>query len=107
MESYQKKYYDLYQFLGGYFHQDWSHCYEWNDQGPDWKVPVLQFKKDALPDELAIAIKELESLLAEQLTEPELEDALDELGSFVYVPALGYKAYRAWAEDILKILKES
>ena len=105
MESYQKKYYDLYQFLAGYFHQDWEDCYEWQGKEPDWKVPVLQFKKDALPDELTIAIKELESLLAENLNEHDFKDAMDELGSCMYVPALGYKNDRAWAEDILKILK--
>ena len=54
------------------------------------------------------ATKELELLLTENLTDKKLRDILqEELLTNVYVPALGYKTYRAWTEDILKILKES
>ena len=104
--NYDTKYYELSQFIGCYFHQDWNHCYDWQGKEPDWKIPVLKFKENTLPENLSKVIKQMENLLAENLNNNQLEEALEEIGSFVYVPALGYKTYRTWAEDILKLLKE-
>ena len=105
--SYKKKYPKLYYFFSSSFHQDWILCHDWKEKKPDWKVAVTFFMRNNPEKSVTQATKELEQLLSEDLNDNLFEEALDELRSNIYAPGLGYKTYRAWAEDILEVLKKS
>lgn len=105
MQKYQQKYYELYQFLGGYFHQDWRYDYDWEGKQPNTEKVVQSYKFETKEDILKKVIFEMENLLSENLGETELRDVLMELNSAHRAPAT-HKTYKKWLERILEILKE-
>ena len=105
MEDYRQKYYNLYQFLGGYFHQDWQYDYDWKGEQPDTEKVVRHYKSIAGKNTLEKVASEMKSLLSENLSETELRNVLIELNSAHRAPAT-HKTYRKWLERILEILEE-
>lgn len=105
MTEYQGKYYDLYQFFGGYFHQDWQELYDWKGDEPDTEKVVRNYKFETIEKNLKKIISEMESLLSLNLSEKELRNVLMQFSSCHYAPAT-HGSYRNWLETILKILKE-
>lgn len=104
MEEYQKKYYELFQFLGGYFHQDWHYDYDSKDAKPEIEDVVRHYKSEAGKDTIGKVTQEIESLLSENLSEAELRKILIKLGNSHYAPAT-HETYKKWLESILQILR--
>lgn len=105
MKDYKQKYYNLYQFLGGYFHQDWRYDYDLEGGKPEIESVVRHYKSEAGENTLEKVVSEMESLLSENLSEKELDNATDELGSYHYAPAT-HGTYKKFLEKILEVLKE-
>ncbi|MBV9823803.1 MAG: hypothetical protein JO144_16355 [Actinobacteria bacterium] len=75
--------------LVGYLHEDWTLDY------PDFWHAVDDFI-DGEPYAASRFRAEAEELVAECPGEPELQQALRELGSTYYPPGAGWESYRAW-----------
>jgi hypothetical protein len=105
VEAYKERFYELYQFLAGYFHQDWLHVYDWEDSAPGYEAIVRHFK--ALnAGAVGPVAHELEELLKQKLSDDELEEVVAyDLGS-AYYPLGSGQSYRQWLEAVLVILKE-
>lgn len=106
MSNYQFKFPELYQFFGGYFYQGWSADYRWEGAKPNFSAVVRHFKAVNPPITVTKVRNELEDLLAFNIEEEVLEDALKELGNNFY-PNADSLTHRRWLEEILEILKES
>ena len=80
----------LYQFFGGYFHQDW------NLHGSDWLSVVQFFRAESDPSDVAQTAMDLRTFLALGAPEDELERQLfDQLGCyFTPRPDLGGPSFR-------------
>lgn len=104
--NYSKQFYDLYQFLGAYFNQDWTDEYDWKEQKPDFE-PVVHFYKAKNPSTtVARATEQLEKFLALPLDDEQLEEIVtSEFGSSYY-PAPRGLTERQWLEQVLKLLKQ-
>lgn len=108
-DKYESLYPELKQFFGGYFHQDWTHIYDWQGERPSFVVVVREFKTNNPQAIVTQVTQELEQFIADHLT---LEDDWD-LGQIVihkllcsiYAPGLGL-TYQQLLRDILTILKE-
>jgi len=106
VSQYGRKYPELCDFFGGYFHQDWMLLYDWKEGEADWTVVVDHFREDNPKNIVIKTAKELELLLAENLTDKQFENIIsEEFHSSIYAPALGFEAYLQWGESILTILK--
>lgn len=105
MNSYQQRFYDLYQFLAGYFHQGWNVVFEWRGAEPTFEAVVRHYKAVGITSEVAQTIQELEQFLALPLNEEQLSDALDDMSCVYYPPGDG-QTYRAWLEAVLAVLRE-
>ena len=93
--------YDLYQFFGGYFHQDWV-C-----EHPDYISVVNNFIKDASSEDIKDVIRDFKILLEMQLSEEELRHiAFYELGCY-FDPEPSGITYRQWFTELKTILEES
>jgi hypothetical protein len=57
---------DLFQFFGGYFHQDWALDYKSDEDA------VKDFRTEASPDQIAAVIREIDELLSMGYSEEEL-----------------------------------
>lgn len=106
VSNFQFKFPELYQFFGGYFYQGWSADYRWEGAKPNFSAVVRHFKAVNPPHTVAKVRNELEDLLASNIDEEILADALKELGSNFY-PAAESLTHQVWLENILEILKES
>ena len=95
---YADRYPELYQFFGGYFHQDWGDSGSFQNVVHDFQVE--------LDETVRQATRELEEFLELDLPEEELREILlNDLGSYVHAPGLGL-TYRQWLEAVLDILKK-
>lgn len=106
VSNFQFKFPELYQFFGGYFYQGWSADYRWETAKPSFSAVVRHFKAVNPPVTVAKVRNELEDLLASNIDEENLVEALKELGNNFY-PAAESLTHHAWLENILEILKES
>lgn len=87
---------DLARLLGGYFHQDFVDVHG----SPD--AAVRAFAAGA-PDVAAGTVRDIDALLAGELTEPRLTGLLTELGSCYDVHSDGYDA-RGWLAHVRELL---
>jgi len=79
----------LYQFLGGYLHEDWK------DDYPDLWHAVDDFV-DGEPDWAPRFNADVQQLLDECATEQQIEQQFHQLGAVYYPPGGGWDSYRAW-----------
>lgn len=85
--------YELEQFLGGYFHQDWDL------EGPNTAGIVDAFVGDAEREEIGTVRSAIGELLARLDSEQELA-AYAERINLGYYPPGGDQTYRAWFEEV-------
>ena len=100
MARYAVLYPELYQFLGGYFHQDWVDSDSFEDVVRDFlaRNPAATIRQ---------ATRELEEFMRLDIPENELRDILrHDLRSYVRAPGMGL-TYRQWLEAVLHILKKA
>jgi hypothetical protein len=83
----------LWQFFGGYFHQDWMH------DAPEPDDVIRLFASESSKETLASVRSELNKLLNQQRSDAELQAVLKELGCYVHYPALGVTA-REWLSGV-------
>jgi hypothetical protein len=106
VNNYRFKFPELYQFFGGYFYQGWAADYRWESSKPGFSAVVRHFKAVNPPSTVNRVRIELEELKSLALDEPELNAALQELGSNFYPPAENLESSE-WLGKILEILDES
>lgn len=106
MNKYPQKFPELYQFFGGYFYQGWATDYRWEGNSPNFNAVVRHFKAVNPPATVMNVRTELEELLAIELSEEELSQALKHLGSNFY-PTGQNLTFHQWITQILEILNES
>ncbi len=90
---------NLWQFFGGYFHQDWTH----DSSDPD--VIIRTFIDDSSSHVLVSVHTELNSLLNQDLSDADLRESLTKLGCYVHYPAIGMTA-REWLTHVCARLSE-
>lgn len=105
MSDYQKKFPELYQLLGGFFHQDWVHVFDWKDQSPTFEGVIRYYKNKAKQGSINQDVKELKVFLSLGLSESEVEDVMDEW-SVAYYPYGRKITYNKWLQSILDVLEE-
>lgn len=105
MTDYQERFYELYQFLGGYFHQDWNDVMNWQGHEPNFEEIVRFYKNENPPDEVTKISDELRRFLALPLSEMELRKALQEF-NVCYRPQYRGMDHRQWLEAVLGILED-
>lgn len=104
MTRYADRYPELYQFFGGYFHQDWSD--EQRLAGGSFQDVIREFQTMNPVDVVRQATRELQAFIGLDLPEDELHDiVVDDLGANVRAAGLGL-TYRQWLEAVLATLKE-
>ncbi|XWN32958.1 MAG: contact-dependent growth inhibition system immunity protein [Devosia sp.] len=97
-----EKYYELrYNFIGGYFHQDWT-------LNADTYVEVVEdFIADHDLEFIDVVVGQLREYIAEiELNSPSDEEIQEFLKCEYYFQADGLTG-RRWLEDVLKILTSS
>ncbi len=65
-----KRFPDLEQFFGCYFHQDWQYLYG------SAEMAIEDYANDSSRDELSYTVQELDKLMSLGLSEAELDDAM-------------------------------
>ena len=105
MQDFKGRFYELYQFLGGYFHQFWSEVLEWKGEKPNFEAIVNLYKSSDSPEGIFKTTKELEDFLALNLSEKKISDIFLKCGIW-YGPGHQNMNYRQWLEAILEILKQ-
>jgi hypothetical protein len=94
----KERFYELGQFFGGYFHQDWKL------DASDWQSVVQRFLQDSLPDEVRTVATQLGILLAKNLDEESLGDVVLDMDGNRPHPQM---TYYAWLSAIHQILREA
>ncbi len=87
----------LEQFLGGYFHQDWT------DEAQTSAAVIEGYRKKVAPAALGALTAEIQKLREEGLKEPALKKRLSELGSFFEPSSENLTATR-WLADLEQAL---
>lgn len=103
MSEYRQKFDELYQFFAGYFHQDWSRVYDWQDEPPNFTLVISHFKVTNPKPTILKVRNQLEDFLQYDLNDIELKQALNDLGCNYY-PKDTNEDYRNWLNDILTVL---
>lgn len=65
---------ELFQFFGGYFHQDWQ------DDDPTWQDVVKRFALDCRPHQRDLIAGKIEHMAATLATDEELSESVAALG---------------------------
>lgn len=105
MQDFRRRYYDLEQFLSGFFHQDWKEVYDWQGETPSFEGVVRHFKSVAKPDELRRTAEQLRQFLSLALSDGEIAETFDQIHLAYNARARG-GTERGWLEAILKILTD-
>lgn len=105
MKDFAKRFYELDQFLGCYFHQDWKIVLDWQGETPTFEAAVRHFKAKNLPDYVAEVAIQLRQFLALSLNDDDIETTLDQ-ANVAYNPRARGLTERQWLEKVLEILKE-
>lgn len=104
--DYRKQFYDLNQFIGGYFHQDWGIDYDWKGEEPDFETVVRFYKAKNPPATVARTTEQLQRFLALRLDDEQVEEVVGREFRSFYNPGPRGLTERQWLEEVLKILKE-
>jgi hypothetical protein len=88
----------LSQLLAAYFHEDWKM------DARNYAQLVREFVASEPPSLVGQASIELRGLLARPLSEAELEQALDEVGCYLYPAGTGITV-RAWLDEVSVLLE--
>jgi hypothetical protein len=95
----QGRYPQLWQLLGGYFHQDWDLA------GPDWRAVVATYRAESDPQDPARAAREIGTLLNATEDDGELERIVyDDFGCDFYLPGAGLTV-REWLAAVRRTLE--
>jgi len=86
------------QFLGGYFHQDWT-----LDHGT-WQDVVRNYVRSESPDAVRRAGTQLRSLVTAEIDDPTLERQVhNDYGCFFSPGSIGL-GMRQWLKEVLRML---
>jgi hypothetical protein len=102
----KKKFYELGQFLGGFFHQDWAVVFNWKGQEPNFEAIVRSYVATDTAQSVNKVKEELKQLLALHLTDNQLENLVSDEFGVAYSPTRRGTTFRQWLEQILEILQE-
>lgn len=105
MKTYKEKFPELYQYLGGLFHQDWKDVFDWQTQKPSFEGVVRYFKVRNIKCFEKAELNELGQFLSLGLSENEVEVIMDEW-NIAYYPYGIKLTYIEWLKRILEILEE-
>ena len=90
----------LFQFFGGYFHQDWIL------DDPDVHSVVRTFVKGNARERVARVHQGIASLLSSDYSESELKSkVLDEFGSN-YLPSADGMSFRQWLTEVNQLIED-
>jgi hypothetical protein len=106
VQNFNADFYELHQFLGGYFHQFWKESYNWHGEKPNFEAVVKFYKSSDAPESVAETTEELRHFLSLNLSEKEIHDLFVKKNGIWYVPSSRNMNYRQWLEAILGILEE-
>lgn len=106
MNEYKKNFPELYQYLGGLFHQDWSYVFDWKGQPPDYKGVVRYFKVRNSKSLEKSELKDLKTFLSLNLSEDAIEQVMTREFKIGIRPAFWNLTHKLWLENILQILEE-
>jgi hypothetical protein len=96
----REKYPHLFQFFGGYFHEDWPL------ESPLWQDAVALFVKESKPETVLAVYDEVTALRSETVDDKVLGRALFDLGS-CYTPLPDGMSNSEWLQEIQKQLAQS
>jgi hypothetical protein len=108
--SEQPRFYELGQFLGGYFHQDWMHIKlrpDWTPENADAESVVRSFIEQSPPELLKTIAGKIDELLALCMSEDELEKFLYTEFGFYYMPTADGISYADWLRSVRDQLSAS
>jgi hypothetical protein len=106
MKKYRERFYELSQFLGGYFHFDWDACFDWHGQSPTFELVVRHAKMEDSPQGIQKTIDELQEFLSLPLSDEEFQEIVTHEFGAVYTPHSRGMNDRQFLEKILEILKQ-
>ena len=104
MNTYKEQYPKLYQFIGSYFHPNWMEEFQQANEAPAFVSIAYQYKAAAPPATISQVAKEIEKLLALPISDSEVDEAVQRLGS-AYNPQVDGFSRRMWLEELLRILR--
>lgn len=94
----KEQYPELFQFLAGYFHQDWTCEHEAEDD------VIRQFIADSTPETVSQVKSELQSVLRSIQGEENIQNFLfNQMGCSFYYP-YAWPSGHAWLEHMLHML---
>ena len=106
MKNYSEKFPELYQFLGGLFHQDWSYVYDWKGNTPNYEGVIRDAKIREHKLYLEKNIIELKIFLNLNLDESEIETIMRKKFKLGIRPEFWNLTHKLWLGRILQILEE-
>jgi hypothetical protein len=96
----KSEYANLREFLGAYFHQDWT-------LDSDSSMDVARFYLSEWPREEAIlAMKEIELLLSSR-SEEDVDRLVESMGCYFVPSAEGYKSFADWLRSIEMLMRQT
>lgn len=95
----------LYDFLCGYFNQDWEAFYAWGDENPSYQAVVSHWKTKVRPQDVDALMSDLARFLELPLSDAELQEVLTRQFVVAYLPR--DMSYRAWLESLLPLLADA
>ena len=101
-----KRFYELGQFLGGYFHQDWGVVHDWKEQEPNFEALVRSYTASDNARNVGEVVRQLKQFLALPLTDGQLKKIVSQEFYVDYNPVGRGSTLRQWLERILEILQE-
>lgn len=106
MKIYEEKFPILYQYLGGLFHQDWIHVFDWKEQKPHFEGVIKYFKIRNSKCYEKEEMKELKMFLELNLIDAEIENVMRKDFNLGIRPAYWNLTHKEWLERVLEILEE-
>ena len=103
--NYEEAYPHVYEFLCGYFNEDWSGLYAWGDENPSYQAVVSHWKTVVRPQDVEALMVDLTRFLELPLSDAELHQVLSRKFYVAYFPR--DMSYRAWLESLLLLLAEA